>query len=228
MQIKTLLPLPDKTYADHSHPAYSKEAVLAILKGLGFSYEYFDEYEESFIVPSKPIDAKPKESVDNDYQFIIEEVQQLVFECGHNVDESGYILTNKQFDDCINLAISKAATKPQRITEQDAYEIIEAAFEIKGNKNVLFMSDFFENGGRKLLDKLNEHREPEAVPTSEAIKQVLIRAAQVVAWRAGDVSTEDGNYATTSTDAIIRLEESLCEAFNTSSLDVLSLKKFYH
>lgn len=55
----------------------------------------------------------------------------------------------------------------------------------------------------------------------EEIKQVLIDAAQVVAWRNADISTEDGNYAATDADAIIRLEESLCTAFKTSSDDVV-------
>ena len=56
---------------------------------------------------------------------------------------------------------------------------------------------------------------------TEEIKNVLIEAAQVVAWRNQDVSTEDGTFATTCTDAIIRLEQALCDALNTSSDDVV-------
>lgn len=103
MEIKTMLPLPDKAYADHSSPAYSKEAVLAILNGLGFSYKYFDEYEASFIVPSE------------------------------------------------------IATKPQRITEQDAQKII-ADYE----DTTPYV--WFESERAITLAKLNEHREPEANP----------------------------------------------------------------
>lgn len=56
---------------------------------------------------------------------------------------------------------------------------------------------------------------------SEEIKRALEEAVQVVAWRAGDISTEDGTYATTDIDAIIRLEQALCEALKTSSDDVV-------
>lgn len=71
-----------------------------------------------------------------------------------------------------------------------------------------------------------ERSETSSAPTTDKvltpeIKEVLREAAQVVAWRNGDVSTEDGNFATTDTDAIIRLEQALCTALKTSSDDVV-------
>jgi len=47
---------------------------------------------------------------------------------------------------------------------------------------------------------------------NEKLKGVLKQAVLVCEYRAGDVSTEDGNFATTDIDSIIRLEEALCDA----------------
>lgn len=60
-----------------------------------------------------------------------------------------------------------------------------------------------------------------AVPViTDEIKEVLHQAIMVVAYRAGDVNTEDGTYATTCTDSIIRLEEALCAALGTTYDDI--------
>ena len=37
----------------------------------------------------------------------IEAAQELAFEFGHNDDGSGYILTNEEFDKCIELALTE-------------------------------------------------------------------------------------------------------------------------
>ena len=52
------------------------------------------------------------------------------------------------------------------------------------------------------------------------IKNVLAMAVTVVECRKGDVSTEDGMFATTDLDAIIDLEATLCKAFDTVSDNV--------
>lgn len=54
----------------------------------------------------------------------------------------------------------------------------------------------------------------------DTIKEVLRQAIMVVAYRAGDISTEDGSYATTCTDSIIHLESALCEALGTKHDDI--------
>jgi hypothetical protein len=54
----------------------------------------------------------------------------------------------------------------------------------------------------------------------EKLKEVLTKAVMVIEYRAGDVSTEDGTYATTDTDEIIRLESALCDALGTEFDDI--------
>jgi len=44
------IPKPDRTYADHSYPAYSLKAVESLLNSLGFEIKYFDDSEKQFIV----------------------------------------------------------------------------------------------------------------------------------------------------------------------------------
>jgi len=56
---------------------------------------------------------------------------------------------------------------------------------------------------------------------NEKIKRVLLAAAAVAHDRYGDVSCEDGVYATTNIDSMIDLEEALSEAFDTGSDDVV-------
>lgn len=59
-----------------------------------------------------------------------------------------------------------------------------------------------------------------AVAVPELIIEALRKAVYVVDSRAGDVDTEDGSYATTGTDEIIRLESALCEALGTKYDDI--------
>lgn len=57
-----------------------------------------------------------------------------------------------------------------------------------------------------------------AVP--DLIIEALRQAVMVVSYRDGDVSTEDGERATTDTDCMIRLESALCEALGTKYDDI--------
>lgn len=50
--------------------------------------------------------------------------------------------------------------------------------------------------------------------TVKNLKEIIERAITVVLYRDGDISTEDGNFATTSTDAIILLEGAITEFFS--------------
>jgi len=54
----------------------------------------------------------------------------------------------------------------------------------------------------------------------DMLKDVLYQAIMVIAYRDGDVSNENGNYATTDCDSLIRLESALCEYLGTSSDDI--------
>lgn len=56
----------------------------------------------------------------------------------------------------------------------------------------------------------------------DKIKEVLIAALNVAGGRCGDVSTEDGVFATTSVENMIDLETAFCEAFDTKSDDVIA------
>ncbi|ENP0825576.1 hypothetical protein ACCI36_002728 [Vibrio parahaemolyticus] len=47
----------------------------------------------------------------------------------------------------------------------------------------------------------------------EQLKELIERAILVAYWRNGDVDTEDGTYATTDTDEMIRLESAIQELF---------------
>ena len=49
------------------------------------------------------------------------------------------------------------------------------------------------------------------------LKELLEQAVWVCFNRAGDVDTEDGSFATTDTDSIIRLEAAICEYFDLPS-----------
>jgi len=51
------------------------------------------------------------------------------------------------------------------------------------------------------------------------IKDIRRLAVLIVEYRNGDVSNEDGSFATTDLNTIIRLEMALCEAFDTNSYD---------
>lgn len=68
--------------------------------------------------------------------------------------------------------------------------------------------------------KLIAAQQSPAVAVPELVIEVLRQAIMVVAYRAGDVDTEDGSYATTDTDSIIRLESALCEALGTKYDDL--------
>lgn len=52
------------------------------------------------------------------------------------------------------------------------------------------------------------------------LKDILIYAAEVVLTRRGDLSTEDGNFATVDCDALIRLDKALAAHFDLDSDDV--------
>lgn len=51
----------------------------------------------------------------------------------------------------------------------------------------------------------------------EKLKEVLKRAVLIVEYRQGDIDTEDGSFAVTDVDEIIRLEQALCDLFETST-----------
>jgi len=55
---------------------------------------------------------------------------------------------------------------------------------------------------------------------NDELKEILVQAACVVLMRHGDVSTEDGSYATVDTDSLLRLDYSLAEYFDLDSDDV--------
>lgn len=55
----------------------------------------------------------------------------------------------------------------------------------------------------------------------DKIKKALLAAVAVAHDRQGDVSTDDGGYATTNIDSMIELETALCDAFSSSSDDVI-------
>lgn len=47
----------------------------------------------------------------------------------------------------------------------------------------------------------------------EELKELIERAILVAYWRDGDVDTEDGTFATTDTDQMIRLESAIQDLF---------------
>ena len=55
---------------------------------------------------------------------------------------------------------------------------------------------------------------------NDKIKEILKLATELVLTRTGDVTTEDGNFATVDTDLIIRLDEALAHEFTNDSDDV--------
>lgn len=57
---------------------------------------------------------------------------------------------------------------------------------------------------------------------NEKIKAVLIAALDVADGRRGDVSTEDGDFATCSVENMIELETAFCAAFDTETDDVIA------
>ena len=115
---------------------------------------------------------------------VLEDVQQLAFEYGHNEDGSGYILGNEEFDKCIELAIKLAAEKQQRITEQDAAEIAHSALKFWRNTVNLTLQSWLNGECDPLLAKLNEHREPDC----KAQRDLLLAAAKEIFRPAQSVS----------------------------------------
>ena len=96
-----------------------------------------------------------------------------------------------------------------------------------------------QNRIKKLEAELKKFKEPvKEIPQSdltcyskrfkmnEKLKEVLKQAVLVCEYRAGDVSTEDGDFATTDIDSIIRLEEALCDALDAPSDDIRMLDVF--
>ncbi len=63
-----------------------------------------------------------------------------------------------------------------------------------------------------------EHKEHKV--TKEALNEIIKIAVHLVLSREGDVDTEDGTFATVSTDDIICLEQAIVEAFDLNSDDV--------
>lgn len=55
----------------------------------------------------------------------------------------------------------------------------------------------------------------------EKLKEVLRQAVLIVEYRSGDTSNEDGSFATTDLDTIIRLESAICDAFRTECDDAI-------
>lgn len=47
----------------------------------------------------------------------------------------------------------------------------------------------------------------------EQLKELIERAILVAYWRDGDIDTEDGTFATTDTDQMIRLESAIQDLF---------------
>lgn len=56
---------------------------------------------------------------------------------------------------------------------------------------------------------------------NEKIKNVLLAAADVAHCRQGDLTTDDGTYATTDVDAMLYLIQAITEAFDTGDDDVI-------
>ncbi|MGR5367001.1 hypothetical protein [Photobacterium damselae] len=54
----------------------------------------------------------------------------------------------------------------------------------------------------------------------EQLKELIERAILVAYWRNGDVDTEDGTYATTDTDEMIRLESAIQELFGIEAREL--------
>lgn len=52
------------------------------------------------------------------------------------------------------------------------------------------------------------------------LKELIERAILVAYWRNGDVDTQDGTYATTETDEMIRLESAIQELFGLEAHDL--------
>ncbi|AWB00232.1 hypothetical protein CU052_13415 [Vibrio harveyi] len=55
------------------------------------------------------------------------------------------------------------------------------------------------------------------------LKELVKRAILVAYWRDGDVDTEDGTFATTSTDDMIRLESAIQDMFDLEAHELYSL-----
>lgn len=55
----------------------------------------------------------------------------------------------------------------------------------------------------------------------EKLKEIIERAILVAYCRDGDVDTEDGTYATTDTDEMIRLEAAIQELFDVEAKDLV-------
>lgn len=116
----------------------------------------------------------------------------------------------------------KLAQSP-RITEQDAREIANNALEHVAGYQGYELDYWMDNNCCALLKKLNANPVAEVKQKTlitEEIKNVLRLAVHVVDYRAGDVNTEDGSYATTDTSAIINLESALCKALGTKYDDI--------
>jgi len=73
-------------------------------------------------------------------------------------------------------------------------------------------------------EAFNEGMSQAATKSNDKIKEVLKLAVLVAEYRGGDVTTEDGCFATTDLDTLIALEAAICEAFSTESDDVTMLE----
>ena len=58
---------------------------------------------------------------------------------------------------------------------------------------------------------------------NDKIKQIIKQAVLVCEYRTGDIDTEDGSFAATDIDSIIRLEEALCDALDAPSDNIKML-----
>jgi len=54
----------------------------------------------------------------------------------------------------------------------------------------------------------------------DKLKELLKRAVEVARWRTGDVSTEDGTFATTELDQMIHLEIAVQDYFGLEAHEI--------
>lgn len=57
----------------------------------------------------------------------------------------------------------------------------------------------------------------------EKLENLILRAVEVAHWRDGDIDTEDGTFATTETDSMIRLEEAIQDFTGLEAAELMQL-----
>jgi len=142
------------------------------------------EYEHGVTV--LPMYLSPVPAIQKHISLLdMDEVNQLAYEYGHNEDGSGYILSNEEFENCINLAIKLSGVPLMTIQDEEAELRRKLEF---AEAEVLRLKEDNHNGLLSYVDLANK-REMRVSGLQDRVREALDRASCAAAFMAIAIDT---------------------------------------